>query len=624
MINLLIYYNMKARFFRYLFGLLLLAPCIVSAQSKQDIDSLQKMLQTSLPDTSKVNTLNLLARYLRNSDAATALQYAKDAYALGFKNNYTKGVATAADISGVIYLGLGDSRKALYNHLLALNLFEQINNRRGIAFAYNNIGAVYSHLKNYKRAEFYYLKSLEIKKQAGLSREVSSSYVNLGNIKMHEHDIGACIHYYKLGLSNALKHDDRQNITIGYMNLGEAYYDNKQYKMALSYYKKAEPYIEESGNVHHQAHAEFALGKIFTDIGKYAEAESRFKKALVISRQIGSKSLELNVYKYSSKLYELWNKPGIAVVYYKKYIQLNDSIYSDETLKTLSEMQTRYDLEAKDRQIELLNKDKTIAEATISKDKLVQRSLIAAFFLVLIIVVVVVRNNLLKQQVNRVLTDKNKEIEKQRLEIESQNEQLTNYNMELMKENVSARYEILKSKINPHFLFNSLTTLSNLIITNREGALQFVKKFSKLYRKILEVNSSQLVTIEEEMELVSEFLYIQKIRFHSNLVYDFNIEEAQIKNLVPPFSIQLLVENAIKHNTISKEQNLLIRIFSENDCIIVSNNIQKKEYPEHSMKVGQKNIFERYKLIGTKSPAFTEKDAQYLVSLPIIKKEDIV
>ncbi|MES2688944.1 MAG: tetratricopeptide repeat protein [Bacteroidota bacterium] len=610
-------------FARHFFAVFFIVPFLAVAQS-HEIDSLNKVLTTTLPDTSRVNTMNVLARHLRNTQATAALQLAKEAYALAVKNHYTKGVATASDISGVIYLNLGDSRKALYSHLIALNLFEQIDNKRGIAFTYNNIGAVYSHLKNYDRAEFYYLKSLELKKQAGLNREVSSSYVNLGNIKMHEHKIEDCINYYKLGLSNAIKYNDKQNITIGYMNLGEAYYDNKQYKFALSYYKKAEPYIKESGNINHEAHANFAAGKILTDLGEYETAERKFTKALTISKQAGSKNLELNIYKYSSKLYEKWNKPAEAVIYYKKYIQLNDSIYSNETVKTLSEMQSRYDLETKDRQIELLNKDKTIAEATISRDKLVKRFLIAAFLLFVVIVIILVRNIFLKQQVNRVLTVKNEQIEEQQIEIGRQNEQLTNYNLELMKENVSARYEILKSKINPHFLFNSLTTLSNLIITNREGALEFVMKFSKLYRKILDVNSSQLVTIEQEIELVSEFLYIQKIRFNSNLVYSFNIHKTHLKNMVPPFSIQLLVENAVKHNTISKEQKLVIKIFSENDCIIVSNNIQRKENPEESMKVGQKNIFERYKLIGAKSPAFTEEETRYVVSLPIIKKEEVI
>lgn len=609
---------------RYFFFVVFIIPFLAIGQSRE-VDSLRKVLEkTTLPDTSRVNTMNLLARHLRNTQSMASLQLAKEAYALAVKNNYTKGVATASDISGVIYLSLGDSKKALYNHLIALNLFEQIGNKRGIAFTYNNIGAVYSHLKNYKRAEFYYLKSLELKKEAGLNREVSSSYVNLGNIKMHEHKIEDCINYYKLGLSNAIKYDDRQNITIGYMNLGEAYYDNKQYKLALSYYKKAEPYIKESGNISHEAHANFALGKILTDLGEYETAEKKFKQGLIISKQIGAKNQELNIYKYSSKLYEKWNKPAEAVIYYKKFIQLNDSIYSNETVKTLSEMQSHYDLENKDRQIELLNKDKTIAEATISRDKLVKRFLIAAFLLVVVIVIILVRNIFLKQQVNRVLTVKNEQIEKQQIEIERQNEQLTNYNLELMKENVSARYEILKSKINPHFLFNSLTTLSNLIITSREGALEFVMKFSKLYRKILDVNSSQLVTIEQEIELVSEFLYIQKIRFNNNLVYNVNIHKTHLKNMVPPFSIQLLVENAVKHNTISKEHKLVINIFSENDCIIVSNNIQKKENPEESMKVGQKNIFERYKLIGAKSPAFTEEETRYVVSLPIIKTEEVI
>lgn len=610
--------------FKSLLLFLFLIPLFSLAQNSRERDSLYARLQEQLHDTDRVNTLNALAKSIRYSESPRALELAREAGKLAVKTGYRKGEATAMDICGVIFLSMGDSKKALEHHLKALGLFDELGYEKGTAFSYNNLGAVYSYLKNYDRAEYYYLKSLELKKQIGLNRELSSSYVNLGNIKMHQHKPKECIAYYEQALANSLRHNDKQNITISYMNLGEAYYDIRSLDVALMYYNKARPYILESQNHSHEAHALFAKGKIFTDMSRFEEAESSFKAGLQIAVNKGLRSLELNIYKYFSQLYEKWNKPQVSISYYKKYILLNDSIFNNESVKSLNEMQARYDVEAKDRQIELLNKDKIIAEATISRDKLVKRTLIAGFALFMLIVVILTRNIYLKQKVNKLLTVKNQEIERQRMEIERQNEQLTNYNKELMKENVSARYEILKAKINPHFLFNSLTTLSNLIRNDQGSAMQFVTKFSKLYRKILELGDTRLISIEEEINLVSEFLYIQKIRFHENLLYTISIHKSHYENMVPPFSIQLIVENAIKHNSISRDHKLMISIFSENDCIIVSNNIQRKEIPEDSTRVGQKNILERYKLIGSKSPEFTEEKTRYVVSLPIIKSEEVI
>lgn len=613
--------------FRHIFypiAFLCLVSSPVSAQGIRGLDSLYELLRTAKHDTIKVHALNGIAKRLRNTEITKSLETARRAYDLSVKNNYTYGVASSSDIMGVIYLNSGDYQKALYHHLVALNLFEKINDQKGIAFSYNNIGAVHSHLKNYPKAEYYYLKSLNLKKQAGLNKEVSSSYVNLGNIKMYQDQLDECIRYYKMGLANAIQYNDENNITIGYMNLGEAHYDAKKLNLALAYYQKAIPLISKSGNKYHEGQTYFAIAKIYTDMKQFRLAETNFSKALAISEITGIKPLELNIYKYLARMHEQQGQPEKAVSYLKKYILLNDSIYTKENTKTISEMQTRFDVERKDRQIELLNKDKMIADSTIMKNRLVRDFLIAGFVLFIIIVIVLVRNIYLKQHVNKVLTEKNKEIQFQQEEIARQNEQLTTYNKELMKENIAARYEILKAKVNPHFLFNSLSTLANLILGQKEKALEFVSRFSKLYRRILELEDMQLVSIREELDFVSEYLYIQKIRFRDNLVYDFAIDDALLNDFIPPFSIQLLVENAIKHNKISNENKLLIKVYSENECIMVVNNLQKKDAGEDSMKTGQKNILDRYKLISRKIPVFAENDVRYLVSLPIIRKGELL
>jgi tetratricopeptide (TPR) repeat protein len=608
-----------------LFILLFVGACLninnVLAQTQPKIDSVEQLLTTHIDDTVRVDALTSLAKLYRNTESFKALQLVNEAYNLAIKTNYKQGVAMALDVRGVVYLSLGDQKKALNDHLVALNLCEQIGYKKGIATIYNNIGSAYINLKNYPRAEYYYIKSLKLKVELGMGKELSSAYVNLGTIKMHERKLDECIKYYELGLNNAIKYNDLQNIAIGNMNLGEAYYDIGKYDEAIRYYNKAAPFIKDLKNNYFEGHTQFAIGKICIRTKDFAKAEKYINHAIGIAKKYGFKTLELNGYQYLSILYEDWNKPDLAIRNYKQYIILNDTIYNSEMLKSLGEMQTRYEIENKNKQIELLNKDKLIADATLSKTKIVRNFSILGFLLFLIVAAILTRNIVHKQHVNKVLTEKNRQIQLQQIEIERQNQQLVSFNKELLKENISAKYEILKAKINPHFLFNSLSSLSNLIINNRESALDFVSKFSKLYRRILEIDHIHLITIKSELEFVNEYLYIQKIRFKEGLSCVVDITEDVQQKYIPPFCIQLMVENAIKHNIVSIEQKLHIRIFSENGFIIVANNLQKKDIIDNSLQIGQQSVIDRYKLITPTVPVFKEENNQYLVYLPIIEEQ---
>jgi tetratricopeptide (TPR) repeat protein len=606
---------------KLLFVFLLFHSLMMSAQDTHAVDSLYQTLEQPLHDTLRIRSLNGLARIVRNKEGVKALELAKEAYSLSVNNNYAYGVATACDIMGVIYLTLGDFKKALYNHFIALNIFEKQNNQRGIAFSYNNIGSVYVHLKNYSKAELYYQKSLAIKLKNGYNKEASSSYINLGNIRMYTKDLKSCIRYYSMALVNATKYNDRYNITNALMNLGEANIDSRNPRKALTYYTKALPMIKESGNKYQEGQAEYAIGKIHSDLKEYALAETYLKKALRISQEIHMRTLELNIYKYFSKLYERQGKLKEALEFNKLFIALNDSIYSQENTKTISEMQTRYELEKKEEQIKALNQDKEIIQAKEAREIIVRNFFILAFVLISIIAFISFRSVARKQKTNRLLNIKNNQIEWQRTEIEKKNVALSEFNKELMKENVVARYETLKSKINPHFLFNSLSTLSSLIIKDPKTALEFVAKFSKLYRSIMEHGNSSLVTIKDEIEVVESFVYLKKMRYGDSLKLTIDIPKKHVHELIPPFALQLLVENATKHNIVSGEFPLTIDITYNNNIIEVKNNLHPRTSPEPSTGLGQHSITERYKYVTDAIPHFYMDAEYYIAHIPTIHSQ---
>lgn len=590
----------------------------VWGQNNAKVDSLLNELKKTQPDTVKIKVLNGLAKALRNTETTRALEYATQANKLAMTQNYASGVAYSSDILGVISLHFGDSKKALYYHFIALQIFKKLQDLKGESFALNNIGAVYAHLKNYKKAGQYYQMSLNIKKQLGLFKEVSSSLINLGNIEMSNKNISKCISYYLLALNNSTQYRDSNNITIALMNLGEAYIDVKIYNKALYYYTKALQLIEKTGILFHKAHARYAIGKIYSNMGNYALAESELSKALVLVTEIGAKSLRLNIYRFSYQLYKKQNNFEKALHFNEMYLALNDSLYNQENATNINEMQARFDLQQKEEQIKNLNNERQIIEANKSKESLIKNFLIVVVVFISIITFITIRIIIIKQRTNRILTVKNEQIQIQQTEIEKINMELETYNKELMKENVSARYEILKSKINPHFLFNNLSTLSSLIIYDQKQALSFVAKFAKLYRSILELGNTQLISLKEELEVVDSYLYLCKMKYTDSLTLNIDKKLLDMDCFIPPFSIQLLVENAVKHNIIDVNNTMVINIYPEHDYIVVKNVFNPKVDEEQSTGLGQTNITERYKIITDKLPCFESKEGWYIAKIPLI------
>ena len=186
----------------------------------------------------------------------------------------------------------------------------------------------------------------------------------------------------------------------------------------------------------------------------------------------------------------------------------------------------------------------------------------------------------------------------------------------LKREQLALQYETLKSQVNPHFLFNNLNSLTSLISTNPEKAIDFVKKLSEVYRYVLDQKDQELVALETELKFVESYIFLQKIRFETNLDVQINVSPKNFK--VIPLSIQMLVENAVKHNEISNRNPLLIRIFTNDDqYLIVENRLQKKAGSEGSGS-GIQNIKSRYEFFTDKKVIISENGTTFLVSIPLL------
>jgi len=222
-----------------------------------------------------------------------------------------------------------------------------------------------------------------------------------------------------------------------------------------------------------------------------------------------------------------------------------------------------------------------------------------------------------KEELEKINTTLEQVVERRTRELTETNTKL----LQVQKENLQSQFEVLKSQINPHFMFNSLNVLSGLINKDIGKAQQFIDEFSHIYRYVLETLEQPVVTLEKELDFTRSYLFLQQIRHGNDLSYTVNLPSALLKWVLPPLSLQVVLENAIKHNIVNESKPLKIEIFSENNHLVVRNNIQPKISAVASTGLGLKNLVKRYGLISEFTPMFQVNTDYYVARLPLIETE---
>lgn len=191
------------------------------------------------------------------------------------------------------------------------------------------------------------------------------------------------------------------------------------------------------------------------------------------------------------------------------------------------------------------------------------------------------------------------------------------------KENAEFRFDMLKNQVNPHFLFNSLNTLSGLVYQDADQASEYTRQMAKVYRYLLDNREKETVLLSEELQFLESFKYLLDLRFSNRLIFKMDVTLEVNKFLIAPISLQLLVENAVKHNIFSQKRQLSIEIFNEgSNYLVVQNNLQLKETPENSTQIGLKNIKNRYAYLTDKPVIITQSKEYFTVKIPLIQTEE--
>lgn len=185
----------------------------------------------------------------------------------------------------------------------------------------------------------------------------------------------------------------------------------------------------------------------------------------------------------------------------------------------------------------------------------------------------------------------------------------------------SAKFDALKNQLDPHFLFNSLNVLASLIDENPDQAQRFTTGLSKIYRYVLEQKNKELVSLEEELKFASTYMKLLKMRFENSIEFEIPEEISNEEAKVVPLSLQLLLENTIKHNIVSENRPLKIKIYEQNEFLVVENNYQKKEVLSNRKGVGLQNIVNRYNEITQRKVLINQTEEIFRVKIPVLTKQ---
>ena len=555
----------------FLFSFFLFIGVFVCGQTHLNLDSLLKVLPTQKNDTdNKAKTLIRITREYNTIDFkktyqfatltlklsqelkwdkgmawayfylafssynqgnfATALNYRLKELTLWQKLQYEENVCTTLGNIGVCYSDLGDNVKALKYYIFSLEMAEKLNMTNQEISSLTNIATIYDGQKNFEKALEYYFKSLKLAERYNYEENAAINLGNIGNVYSDQGNYSKAITFYLKALKIDKHLDNKNLISSVYANIGAVYQHQsdsattkgnttlvgEKSHQALDYYFKALKYTEALGNEYLQAYALGNIGEIYVTLKQFKEAEEYLNKSFEIATKINSIEVITDAHHRFHDLYKKLNQSDKALQHYEKYIALRDSISNEDNKKIISELQVKFESEKKEVENKTLVQENKLQTLQINNNRYLMGGLISLFILILGIGFLIIRQNKLKAK------------------------QLV----------VQFEQQLLRTQMNPHFIFNSLASIESFIYDHQpKEAGVYLSNFSRLMRLILENSALEYITLEKEIEFLNYYLSLQKLRLDDNLSYtievDKNIDPEQI--YLPPMLTQPFIENAIEH-----------------------------------------------------------------------------
>lgn len=482
--------------------------------------------------------LNALGTYFRNiSDYNQAINLYTKALSVAKRAKNLEMEVISLNMLGVVYRRMDAIRSALDYHKQALDLAENtpdktLELKRSIAVSQNSMGNIYVALKQYNLALTQFYKSLAIEEELDNKLGLAINNHNIGYAKEKTGLYTEALDYYKKSLDYNYEIESEIGIVICFNSIGKVYIHQNKYEEANAIIAEAlERAIKENDQFYIAiSYVNYGLSEL--KLNKLESARTQLYKGLDIAKKFNLKSSEIEAYKYLSEIYEQSGNYANALEHYRKYVLLDETLTNERNIQCVNDLIIKYDTEKKNNQIKELASENEIVTLRLEKNKRILLLSLLGAGLVFITLYVLYRQRQLKNE----------------------------------KKILTLEQEMLRNQMNPHFIFNSLNSIKLYIINNeKENAVYYLNKFSKLIRKILIASTEKEISLADEIENMSLYMNIENIRFSNEIDYqeiiDKNLNISSIK--VPSLILQPFLENAIWHGLSAKTQNKKIELVAK-------------------------------------------------------------
>ena len=535
-------------------------------------------------------THNMGISYFNLANYPLALKCQRDALDIFKKTNNNAGMASSLNSMGVIFLYLSDYPKALDHYFKALHIYEQSGDEASKGNAFTNIGLVYNKLDNYDKALEYYFKASNISKKYGDQYNLQNSLTNIGNTYDNSGDAAKALSFYKQALVINEKLGNNRGIASNLINTGIVYSGLENYGMALDYLKKSLKLYEQLNDKYgmsialsyiSQAYAE-APADVLAAYGinlseRYEHAITLQQKGLHMAQATGNLITESEAWGNLSEIYTNNKDFSKALVAYKNYISIRDSIFSNEKRSEISRMAMQYDFDKKETIAKAdADKRQALANAEIRKQRIVKNAIAAGAGLLVLAIVFIFA--IYKKKRDAVEMHKDAEFKAQVADTEM---------------------KALRAQMNPHFIFNSLNSISDYISKQDvKTADRYLTKFAKMMRLILENSEHKQISLAEDLKALELYMQLEALRLNDKFSYEIKIDSDidQDITMVPPLILQPFVENSIWHGIAQKEGRgkILIEIKKENEminCAVEDNGVGRNQLMQYEQnQISKKSL----------------------------------
>ncbi len=507
----------------------------------QEKDSISTLLDFHIKrDTIRSKHLINASNHFTYSNPERALRYINEGLLIANDKNWEQGMALALNQKGIIYYTMADNLKALDFFLKTLRISEKIGNQNLVLNSYNNLANIYADMKDFDKALNDYTNCLNISIQRKDTINQIRAYNNIGNVYSETNKVDKSLGYFDKALALAKELDNTFFVAAIINNKGLAYKRKRDYQNSLMYYSEALKLSDKIDNKYIKASALNSLGKVSVLQNKYIQAQNYAKKALDVSKKIDAVEWQADSWLVLNQVYENDKDYAKSLSAYKKHIQLRDSVTSEEKKAELTKKDMQYELDKQD----------TISKTEINRQSYIKNTAIGIGSFVLVFFII-----------GYFLYKRKRDAEQQRKAAE--------FKTKMAETELIA----LRSQMNPHFIFNSLNSISNYLGNHDvKKADEYLGKFSKLTRAILENSENKWILLKDDLELLKLYIEIESLRLKNKLNFKINIEKTiDVENtLIPPLILQPFIENSIWHGISKKETDgtVLIEINNVNGKLV--------------------------------------------------------